>query len=292
MQHAVAAAWSDFETVWQRAVAHVVKVEQHGEYRDVISALALMGSLWEKRTRALGMVSAPSVHVDASQRTANVTQLILERRSVRHHDRTARAIVSPVSRLPLCDNSRHHRMTCIPSDLECRAALWALDPAAFARACGFEPDPWQLEALRSAHRQLAFNCSRQSGKTTTTAVLAAREAVLHPESLTLVYARAQRQAVELLRKVKGALAALGDAAPPLIRDNEQDVELETRARVLALPSTEHTTRGFSAPRLVVFDEAARVSDDLYYAVRPMLAVSQGRLVLLSSSWNASGFFYG
>ncbi len=76
MQHAVAAAWSDFETVWQRAVAHVVKVEQHGEYRDVISALALMGSLWEKRTRALGMVSAPSVHVDASQRTANVTQLI------------------------------------------------------------------------------------------------------------------------------------------------------------------------------------------------------------------------
>ena len=34
--------------------------------------------------------------------------------------------------------------------------------------------------------------------------------------------------------------------------------------------------------LLVIDEAARVRDDLYRSVRPMLAVSEGRLVSLST----------
>jgi hypothetical protein len=44
-------------------------------------------------------------------------------------------------------------------------------------------------------------------------------------------------------------------------------------------------------RLLVIDEAARVPDELYRTVRPMLAVSRGRLVALSSAFAQSGWFY-
>ena len=43
--------------------------------------------------------------------------------------------------------------------------------------------------------------------------------------------------------------------------------------------------------MLVIDEAARVPDDLYRAVRPMLAVSRGRLVCLSSAYAKAGWFY-
>ena len=46
------------------------------------------------------------------------------------------------------------------------------DPVAFARRLGFDPDPWQAEMLRSDASRVLLNCSRQSGKSTTTAVLA------------------------------------------------------------------------------------------------------------------------
>jgi hypothetical protein len=41
----------------------------------------------------------------------------------------------------------------------------------------------------------------------------------------------------------------------------------------------------------VIDEAARVPDDVYRTVRPMLAVSGGRLICLSTPYGKRGFFY-
>jgi hypothetical protein len=60
---------------------------------------------------------------------------------------------------------------------------------------------------------------------------------------------------------------------------------------VSLPSTEATIRGFSGANLIVEDEAARVSDELYYAVRPMLAVSGGRLILMSTPFGKRGHFH-
>ena len=44
-------------------------------------------------------------------------------------------------------------------------------------------------------------------------------------------------------------------------------------------------------RLLLVDEASRVSDDAYLAVRPMLATSDGALWLMSTPNGKSGFFY-
>jgi hypothetical protein len=61
--------------------------------------------------------------------------------------------------------------------------------------------------------------------------------------------------------------------------------------VVSLPGDGDTVRGFSAVRLLVIDEAARVEESLYAAVRPMLAVSGGRLVALSTPNGRAGWFY-
>jgi hypothetical protein len=43
--------------------------------------------------------------------------------------------------------------------------------------------------------------------------------------------------------------------------------------------------------LLVIDEASRVPDELYQSVRPMLAVSGGRIILLSTPFGKRGFFH-
>ncbi len=50
-------------------------------------------------------------------------------------------------------------------------------------------------------------------------------------------------------------------------------------------------RGYSVVALLIIDEAARVPDELYVAVRPMLAVSGGRLVALSTPFGRRGWFH-
>jgi hypothetical protein len=53
--------------------------------------------------------------------------------------------------------------------------------------------------------------------------------------------------------------------------------LSNGSRIVGLPGTEAAVRGFSAALLIVIDEATRVADEMYRALRPMLAVG-GRSV--------------
>ncbi len=79
--------------------------------------------------------------------------------------------------------------------------------------------------------------------------------------------------------------------PTLTESNKLSLALENGSRIVSLPGTEGTIRGFSGAALIVEDEAARVADALYYAVRPMLAVSGGRLVLMSTPFGKRGHFF-
>lgn len=79
--------------------------------------------------------------------------------------------------------------------------------------------------------------------------------------------------------------------PTLTESNKLSLGLENGSRIVSLPGTEGTIRGFSGAALIVEDEAARVDDALYYAVRPMLAVSGGRLILMSTPFGKRGHFF-
>jgi len=177
------------------------------------------------------------------------------------------------------------RSTMLATDI--RAAL---DPAAFAQLLGIEPDPWQARVLRCHGRRLLLNCCRQSGKSTTSAVLALHRATFYPASLVLLVSPSQRQSGELFRKVTD-LAARLDAPPQLAEDNRLSCALANGSRVVSLPGSEATVRGFSGAALIIEDEASRVDDALYAAMRPMVAVSGGRYVLMSTPWGKRGHFY-
>lgn len=71
----------------------------------------------------------------------------------------------------------------------------------------------------------------------------------------------------------------------------QQVFLPNGSRIVGLPGTEGTVRGFSAVSLLLIDEASRVSDEQYHAVTPMLAVGDGDLWMMSTPCGKQGFFY-
>jgi len=167
----------------------------------------------------------------------------------------------------------------------------ALDPAlVFARA-GLAPDPWQSEVLRAKAQQLLLNCSRQAGKSQTAAGLAIDAAHSDAPALVLVLSPSLRQSQESFRVIMELYRRLelGSVAP----DSESSlrVELGNGSRIVALPGKEATVRGYAKVDLLIIDEASRVADDLYRAVRPMLAVSGGRIVCLSTPFGKRGFFH-
>jgi hypothetical protein len=184
--------------------------------------------------------------------------------------------------------------------LEALAALRSQDPSSLEQLQGdptslltkanMSPDRWQVGVLRSASDRLLLLASRQAGKSSVAAALSLHTALVRPRSPVLLLSPSTRQSGELFRKVMDLFNAL-DRPVDVVAESALRVEFANGSRVLSLPGTEGTVRGFSGVSLLVIDEAARVPDALYYAVRPMLAVSQGRMVALSTPFGKRGWFH-
>ncbi len=110
------------------------------------------------------------------------------------------------------------------------------------------------------------------------------------KSLTLIFTPGQRQSTELLLKVNDIESALGHPAPRT-EDSKLSCVYENGSRIVSLPAT-HTIRGYSAPDLIIIDEAAWVPDETYASIRPMLAINpHSRLIIMSTPHGKRGFFY-
>jgi hypothetical protein len=86
----------------------------------------------------------------------------------------------------------------------------------------------------------------------------------------IVASPSHRQSGEFVRKAAGMVRRLG-IKPQGDGDNDISLELPNRSRIVGLPGVEGTVRGFSAVSLMLIDEASRVDDGMYQALRPMLA---------------------
>ncbi len=164
-----------------------------------------------------------------------------------------------------------------------------LDPSLLMDMLGFQPDPWQRELLRSQATRLLLLCSRQLGKSTGAACVALAEACFHDDSLVLLVSRSERQSERLFLKVSRFHKALN--LVPATKELSLSLELVNGSEIIALPGDGDTIRCFSAPRLVVIDEASRVPDDVLAAVLPMLVSNNGRLLAISTPRGKAGFFY-
>lgn len=167
-----------------------------------------------------------------------------------------------------------------------------LDPTLVMRRSGLVPDDWQAELIRDGEDWWLLLCTRQGGKTQGISALALATALNTKGALILILTPSERQSKEVLRCVSQYYFALfgvpfrSDAITVL------KIELPNGSRIIALPgSTEKTIRVYAGVDLLLVDEAARVPDDVFYTVMPMLAVSGGRMVCASTPWFSRGFMY-
>ena len=167
----------------------------------------------------------------------------------------------------------------------------SLDPVERFRMTIGEPDPYQIEIMRTDPERnpddqfVTCLASRQVGKSTTIAGLSWDDATRG--KTVLIAALMQRQSMELLRRVIDFKNA-DPFAPRVIRQTLTELELQNGGRVISIPATDGA-RGFTADT-VVLDEASFLDDLAIAALLPMRKAS-GRVLMISTANGRQGFFY-
>ena len=210
----------------------------------------------------------------------------------RHHNQ---ALATPAPRHSLRPGVTHWRLTFRARDRDALDAPFPLDipasPVEFAlQTLAFPVDLVQQEILACTSNRVIVCCCRQWGKSTTGALKALHHALTTPGALVLLASRTLRQTGELLAKVIGFAKSLGIRIRRAQR-HPNSLLLPNGARIIALPGEPDSLRGYSAVSLLIVDEAAYVPDELYTALRPMLATTNGAIWLLSTPRNRTGFFF-
>ncbi len=229
----------------------------------------------------------------------------------------------PTTGKPLpCSESRLPGWACRLAARATQGRLTTLDklwpyPELILQQAGMTPDSWQTEVLRTRKTQILLLCSRQVGKTLVAAALALRTALLEAPALVLVLTPSERQSSEFMRRIKelhdslrqplnvaGRVQSVHEKQvaevgkddlyfrlPAKTRESSLQLHLDNGSRIIGLPASEGKVRVYSSVALLLIDEASRVDDALYRAMRPMLAVSRGRLLALSTPFGKRGWYH-
>lgn len=177
----------------------------------------------------------------------------------------------------------------MPLDVYQRVAE-ALDPTLMANRLSLELYDWQLPGVGSHVRRLALLCARQSGKSTLVALKSWHTAKYQPGSLILIVAPSRDQSKELMLKIDSLVQADEDAIE-METDSVFEKIFANGSRIVALPGSERSVRGYSGPRIIIMEEAARVPDETYRAARPMMVGADTEIIMISTAFGKRGFFY-
>ena len=166
----------------------------------------------------------------------------------------------------------------------------ALNPVNFARRkLGIEPDPWQQDVLLSSEKRIMILAARQSGKSMTCSIYGLWHALNHPGALVLVLSPSLRQSGLLFKTIMGYYQELRPIASEV--ESALTLQLANKSKIVSLPGNEKTIRGYSGVSLLIIDEASQVLDSTYFSVRPMMAVSEGKVFAIGTPHGKRGWFY-
>ncbi len=158
-------------------------------------------------------------------------------------------------------------------------------------------DAWQKTAIMemvTRQHHVIMCCSRGAGKTEVFSAASYVEACT-VGGFAMVLSRSDRQALRVIQRTLMYHRRL--QLQPLVRENMHELVFANGGRVLALPCSGDTIVGEHGITLMGIDEAAKIKDQFYALVSPMLAVSEAvtgikpRLALLSTPYGCSGFFW-
>lgn len=152
-------------------------------------------------------------------------------------------------------------------------------------------DPWQTKLIASNAKSITVVSGRQCGKTTGASIKISEEAVTIPNSYILIGAYVIEQAQHLFWKIKDYMFAK-HASKIKGRPTLNFMELKNGSKILckAVGDTGDSMRGPTVT-LLVLDEAAFIPDRAWTAIEPVISVSKGKTLLLSTGQCKKGFFY-
>ena len=163
----------------------------------------------------------------------------------------------------------------------------ALDPAVLFRAAfGLDALPWQRDYLRETRPTVVLK-GRQVGASLAAAALAIAAAVYRADSNSIIVSPSLKQSTEITTRAR---AGLRNLAVPLAQDSASMLRLANGSRILSLPGTARSVRGWAAD-LLILDEAAYLEDETIVAARALVAATGGRTILQSTPNAESGAFH-
>ena len=156
----------------------------------------------------------------------------------------------------------------------------------FIRMQDSEPLAWQEEYLRETKDTVLLK-GRQVGASTTSGVVANRRAIYWPGSTVAIVSPSMKQSTEVKDRAKNGLIAVGEH---LVKDSAGLIQLRNGSRIISLPGSAKSVRGWSVD-LLILDEAAFIDQETFLAARATTAATGGRTIVQSTPEGPYGMFY-
>ena len=154
-------------------------------------------------------------------------------------------------------------------------------------------DEWQRKVL-TQKGNICLRSGRQVGKSTVISIKAAEYAVNNKKKTVLVVAAVERQAYHLFEMTLNYLTdnykshiKMGKSRP-----TKSKIQLKNGSVIMCLPTgvSGLGIRGYTID-LLIADEAAFIPEEVWTAITPMLSVTRGDIILLSTPHGKEGFYY-
>lgn len=172
-----------------------------------------------------------------------------------------------------------------------KETIYGCDPVRYLRSIDLNVFPWQAEILSDESTRICIDGARQGGKSTLMSAIVCHCAKYRPRSLAVILAPTLMQAGEDMTKIKQFIAR-DRMYPKLTRSGAQEIATIKGSRILVLTASDDAARGFSNPDIILFDEASRIPDEVFEAVRPMITNNPRAVIYEISTPNGKkGFFY-
>jgi len=167
-----------------------------------------------------------------------------------------------------------------------------LNPVAFFRfITGYEPTSYQRKILLDSSKSITVRASRQSGKTEVVAVKVLWNTLLGTGFQTLILAPTLRQSSIIFNKIDMFLLKNDFLGALCNYHSRTYIRLDNGSEIYNLTGRNaESVRGYS-PHLIVIDEAAFIKDEVFTAIEPSMATTNGSLILISTPFGKTGRFY-
>ncbi|MHB1907738.1 MAG: terminase large subunit domain-containing protein [Nitrososphaerales archaeon] len=179
-------------------------------------------------------------------------------------------------------------------DLEWALSQIKLSTTKFSiAALGFIPFPYQEQFFNDLSKRIVICAGRQVGKTTISAIKALWFVITNPKTVALIVSRTRRQSGHMFDKILEFVEGSPIIRASVVQKNRTMIKFSNGSKVHALPCGPYgdTIRGKTA-HFIIVDEANFVPEIVLTQVAtPMLATTNGTLILISSPADKNHFFY-